>query len=265
MYEGVRARMESLRSDLARRDATVAKLEAELRVAYDRAAAQTAAQLAEQRTANDAATQRHLDLADRLLKDKEQLAEKCAELGEALARAEARRVAEAEALEANFAEAARRTKKKWDASREEWERAKAEELKELTIRGLEPEIQRLAQKHQQDVRELEERHRENLRRQSAEMESRHEAFVRGLRERHAEQLRAGEEEHRRGARARGSANRRSATRNSSRRSARRARRRAGASSSGTRLGGGTSASGTRRRSGSSTKNRGAARTKPRRS
>ena len=79
MYEGVRARMESLRSDLARRDATVAKLEAELRVAYDRAAAQTAAQLAEQRTANDAATQRHLDLADRLLKDKEQLAEKCAE------------------------------------------------------------------------------------------------------------------------------------------------------------------------------------------
>ena len=202
VYEGVRARMESLRSDLARRDATVAKLEAELRVAYDRAAAQTAAQLAEQRAANDAATQRHLDLADRLLKDKEQLAEKCAELGEALARAEARRVAEAEALEANFAEAARRTKKKWDASREEWERAKAEELKELTIRGLEPEIQRLAQKHQQDVRELEERHRENLRRQSAEMESRHEAFVRGLRERHAEQLRAGEEEHRRGASAR---------------------------------------------------------------
>ena len=264
VYEGVRARMESLRSDLARRDATVAKLEAELRVAYDRAAAQTAAQLAEQRTANDAATQRHLDLADRLLKDKEQLAEKCAELGEALARAEARRVAEAEALEANFAEAARRTKKKWDASREEWERAKAEELKELTIRGLEPEIQRLAQKHQQDVRELEERHRENLRRQSAEMESRHEAFVRGLRGATRSNC-ARAKRNTAAARARGSADRRSATRNSSRRSARRARRRAGASSSGTRLGGGTSASGTRRRSGSSTKNRGAARTKPRRS
>ena len=77
--------MESLKSDLARRDARVAKLEAELRVAYDRASANTAAQLAEQRAANDAATQRHLDLADRLLRDKEALAEKVAELTQRLA------------------------------------------------------------------------------------------------------------------------------------------------------------------------------------
>ena len=42
-YDTVKARMEELRADVARRDALVRKLEAELRVSYDRAAATTAA------------------------------------------------------------------------------------------------------------------------------------------------------------------------------------------------------------------------------
>ena len=183
VYEGVRARMESLKSDLARRDATVAKLEAELRVAYDRASANTAAQLAEQRAANDAATQRHLDLADRLLRDKEALAEKVAELTQRLADADARRAADEEQLRATFAAELKRQRTKWEESRAKWEEEKTAEVKELTIRGLEPEIQRLVQKHRDEVRDLRDEHRDDLRRQNAEMASRHEAHVRAERER----------------------------------------------------------------------------------
>ena len=183
VYEGVRARMESLKSDLARRDATVAKLEAELRVAYDRASANTAAQLAEQRAANDAATQRHLDLADRLLRDKEVLAEKVAELTQRLADADATRAADEEQLRATFAAELKRQRAKWEESRAKWEEEKTAEVKELTIRGLEPEIQRLVQKHRDEVRDLRDEHRDDLRRQNAEMASRHEAHVRAERER----------------------------------------------------------------------------------
>lgn len=183
VYEGVRARMESLKSDLARRDATVAKLEAELRVAYDRASANTAAQLAEQRAANDAATQRHLDLADRLLRDKEALAEKVAELTQRLADADARRAADEEQLRTTFAAELKRQRAKWEESRAKWEEEKTAEVKELTIRGLEPEIQRLVQKHRDEVRDLRDEHRDDLRRQNAEMASRHEAHVRAERER----------------------------------------------------------------------------------
>ena len=183
VYEGVRARMESLKSDLARRDATVAKLEAELRVAYDRASANTAAQLAEQRAANDAATQRHLDLADRLLRDKEALAEKVAELTQRLASADAARAADEEQLRVTFAAELKRQRAKWEESRAKWEEEKTAEVKELTIRGLEPEIQRLVQKHRDEVRDLRDEHRDDLRRQNAEMASRHEAHVRAERER----------------------------------------------------------------------------------
>ena len=48
-------------------------------------------------------------------------------------------------------------------------------MKELTIRGLEPEVQRLVQKHRAEVRDVQDAHREDLRRQNAELTQRHEA------------------------------------------------------------------------------------------
>jgi hypothetical protein len=66
----------------------------------------------------------------------------------------------------------------WDASerakRDAWEADKTREVKELTIRGLEPEVQRLVQKHRGEMRDLGEVHREDLRRQNAELTQRHE-------------------------------------------------------------------------------------------
>lgn len=174
-YDTVKARMEELRSELARRDALVRKLEAELRVSYDRAAATTAVQLAEQRAANDAATQRHLDLADRLLADKATLADECTKLSEALHLCEAKHAAALEQQRASFASELKRHRQKWDAERVQWEEEKTKQVKELTIRGLEPEIQKLVRGHRAASAAAEDRFRAALEKQRVELEARREA------------------------------------------------------------------------------------------
>ena len=174
-YDTVKARMEELRSELARRDALVRKLEAELRVSYDRAAATTAVQLAEQRAASDAATQRHLDLADRLLADKATLADECAKLSEALHLCEAKHAAALEQQRASFASELKRHRQKWDAERVQWEEEKTKQVKELTIRGLEPEIQKLVRGHRAASAAAEDRFRAALEKQRVELEARREA------------------------------------------------------------------------------------------
>ena len=174
-YDTVKARMEELRSELARRDALVRKLEAELRVSYDRAAATTAVQLAEQRAANDAATQRHLDLADRLLADKATLADECAKLSEALHLCEAKHAAALEQQRASFASELKLKRQKWDAERVVWEEEKTKQVKELTIRGLEPEIQKLVRGHRAASAAAEDKFRLSLEKQRVELEARREA------------------------------------------------------------------------------------------
>ena len=183
VYEGVKARMDALKKDVSRRDALVTKLEAELRGAHER----MNQQLAEQRANHDAATQRHLNFADRLLADKDELAAKCADLGDAIAATEARHASNVQELKTAWAAELKRHKSAWEAAerskREAWEADKTREVKELTIRGLEPEVQRLVQKHRGEIRDLQEAHREDLRRQTVDITQRHEEYVRSLRER----------------------------------------------------------------------------------
>lgn len=187
VYEGVRARMECLKKDVARRDALVTKLESELRHAYDRAAADANARLSEMRANHDEATRKHLNFADRLLADKDELAARCTELTEKLACAETRHESTVEELKKAWSAELKRHKNAWEAAerakREAWEADKTREVKELTIRGLEPEVQRLVQKHRGEIRDLQESHREDSRRALAEATQRHEEYVRSLRER----------------------------------------------------------------------------------
>ena len=67
--------------------------------------------------------------------------------------------------------------------REAWEADKTREVKELTIRGLEPEIARVVARHREDLRRAEERAREELRRQHETLSAQHEAYNRQLRDR----------------------------------------------------------------------------------
>jgi uncharacterized caspase-like protein len=55
------------------------------------------------------------------------------------------------------------------ARREAWQLEKTREVKELTIRGLEPEIQRLVAKHKAELREVNQQKQDELRRQREEL------------------------------------------------------------------------------------------------
>ena len=85
-------------------------------------------------------------MADRLLADKATLADECAKLSEKPSRwprGEERRALE---RRASFRGELQRHRQKWDAERVAWEEEKTKQVKELTIRGLEPEIQRLVRR-----------------------------------------------------------------------------------------------------------------------
>ena len=116
--------------------------------------------LKKQRGEYESAIARHLSFIDRLLKDKEDLTAKCDELTEqikALEQGFQRSISETQ--RAHATDLAKR-RENWAAQervrREKWEKDKTAEIKKLTVQGLEPEIQRILDKHKEDCRRLEE-------------------------------------------------------------------------------------------------------------
>ena len=76
---------------------------------------------------------------------------------------------------ASFAAELKRHRQKWDAERVTWEEEKTKQVKELTIRGLEPEIQKLVRGHRAASAAAEDRFRAALEKQRAELEARRES------------------------------------------------------------------------------------------
>lgn len=165
LYSGVKAKMAALKQQLADEAARAARLQLELsearqhaarREAEADAAAASCAQAA--KSEHEVAVTRHLGFIDRLLADKAELARQVESLQ-----------AQSAALEAKFEQrlrakdetVARELRRRVEAAaiadrakREQWMVAKSKEIKELTIRGLEPDIQRLIEKHRDEVRAL---------------------------------------------------------------------------------------------------------------
>ena len=106
-------------------------------------------------------------------------------------------LAEAKREEA-FARELRKQKEVWAAAekakREQWLADKTKEIKEATVRGLEPDIQRLVTRHREEARKLEEGMREEHRREMLEERTTHQREMSRLQEasvaeRHAAQER----------------------------------------------------------------------------
>ncbi|NWR42214.1 CP131 protein, partial [Regulus satrapa] len=115
-------------------------------------------QLRLQREQYEAAIQRHLAFIDQLLDDKKALGEKCeavvAELkqvdhkyGQKIAQMQEQHELEIKKLK----EIMSATEK---VRREKWIEEKTKKIKEITVKGLEPEIQKLLAKHREDIRQL---------------------------------------------------------------------------------------------------------------
>lgn len=143
-------------------------------------------QLRQQKEHYEATIQRHLSFIDQLIQDKKILSEKCeavvAELkrGDQQCRERVAQMQEQHELEIKkLKELMSATEK---IRREKWINEKTKKIKEITVRGLEPEIQKLIAKHKQEVRRLRGLHEAELQQRDEQAAQRHLRQAEELRE-----------------------------------------------------------------------------------
>ncbi|XP_068119434.1 centrosomal protein of 131 kDa isoform X3 [Hyperolius riggenbachi] len=123
-------------------------------------------QLKQQSEQYEATIQRHLTFIDQLIDDKKGLSERCESL-----------VVELKQVDQKYGNKIRQMQEQHDLEmkklqelmsatekvrREKWIDEKTKKIKEITVKGLEPEIQRLISKHKQEIRKLKALHEAEL-------------------------------------------------------------------------------------------------------
>ncbi|XP_041341706.1 centrosomal protein of 131 kDa isoform X1 [Pyrgilauda ruficollis] len=125
-------------------------------------------QLRLQREQYEAAIQRHLAFIDQLLDDKKVLSEKCEAVVAELKQVDHKYGQKITQMQEQhelvwrtlgpFCEEIKKLKELMSATekvrREKWIEEKTKKIKEITVKGLEPEIQKLMAKHREDIRQL---------------------------------------------------------------------------------------------------------------
>jgi 5-azacytidine-induced protein 1 len=193
VFDGVKAKLLHYKVQLEDKDATVKVLQENLAAHGERERRllqqqreEANARLAEQKASFEQVIQRQLAFIDGILKDKETLTGLCEERSQLLVAAEekAARLLEdtRQAAERNL----QKQKEVWAAAekirRDTWVAKKTKTIKELTIKGLEPEIQRLLSANKDEIKRLEAAHQDELRRQKLELRDEAERQVAQLRD-----------------------------------------------------------------------------------
>ena len=135
---------------------------------------------------HETSLKRHLNFIDRILKDKDLLSKKCEKLAEELKSLEDMYNKKIERLQTQWAIELKKQKEVWQsaekARREAWLSEKTREIKEMTIKGLEPEIQRLIQKSKSDLEDLESKHVLETRKKVDECKEYYDSYIHSLRD-----------------------------------------------------------------------------------
>ncbi|XP_032562834.1 LOW QUALITY PROTEIN: centrosomal protein of 131 kDa [Chiroxiphia lanceolata] len=161
-------------------------------------------QLRLQREQYEAAIQRHLAFIDQLLDDKKVLSEKCEAVVVELKQVDHKYGQKISQMQEQhelvwrtlgpFCEEIKKLKELMSATekvrREKWIEEKTKKIKEITVKGLEPEIQKLMAKHREDIRKLKLLHEAELLQsdeRAAQRYGRQAEELRGLLERQKEE------------------------------------------------------------------------------
>ena len=127
---------------------------------------QEEARLKEQKEEFEEMIKKHLDFIDQLVNDKKDLAEQCEKLMNQLKENETKYHKQASALKEKHQRELQNSKEIWAASekqkREKWMKEKTTEIKEITIKGLEPELDRIMNKGKEEVKKVEEKYRTEI-------------------------------------------------------------------------------------------------------
>ncbi|NXA55762.1 CP131 protein, partial [Nothocercus julius] len=123
-------------------------------------------QLRLQREQYEAAIQRHLTFIDKLIDDKKVLSEKCEAVVAELKQVDQKYSEKIAQMQEQHELEIKKLKELMSATekirREKWMDEKTKKIKEITVKGLEPEIQKLIAKHKQDIKKLKMLHEAEL-------------------------------------------------------------------------------------------------------
>ncbi|NXF52886.1 CP131 protein, partial [Oceanites oceanicus] len=151
-------------------------------------------QLRLQREQYEAAIQRHLAFIDQLIDDKKVLSEKCEAVVAELKQVDQKYGKKITQMQEQHELEIKKLKELMSATekirREKWIDEKTKKIKEITVKGLEPEIQKLIAKHRQDIRKLKMLHEAELLQsdeRAAQRYGRQAEELRGLLEREKEE------------------------------------------------------------------------------
>ncbi|NWS61773.1 CP131 protein, partial [Chunga burmeisteri] len=151
-------------------------------------------QLKLQREQYEAAIQRHLAFIDQLIDDKKVLSEKCEAVVAELKQVDQKYSKKITQMQEQHELEIKKLKELMSATekirREKWIDEKTKKIKEITVKGLEPEIQKLIAKHRQDIRKLKMLHEAELLQsdeRAAQRYSQQAEELRGLLEREKEE------------------------------------------------------------------------------
>ncbi|NWW48311.1 CP131 protein, partial [Pedionomus torquatus] len=123
-------------------------------------------QLKLQREQYEAAIQRHLTFIDQLIDDKKVLSERCEAVVAELKQVDQKYGKKITQMQEQHELEIKKLKELMSATekikREKWMDEKTKKIKEITVKGLEPEIQKLIAKHRQDIKKLKMLHEAEL-------------------------------------------------------------------------------------------------------
>ena len=133
--------------------------------------------LATQKATYEAAMQRHLEFVDTLLADKAALQEQVDGLNTRLHSIDAAWESRVRAVKERAAVDMKRSQDAWAAGeklrRESWTRTKEKQIKDATIKGLEPEIQRILDRQRGELDRLRSEFEQRMERERADASARH--------------------------------------------------------------------------------------------
>jgi hypothetical protein len=194
VYGEVKARMASMKVELDQKGRMIADLTDALNQRKKEAAAQReehaehlSSQLALQRLEYEAQAKRQLELLDQLINDKAALTAKCEELAAEFQLLQRKYEAQVKHLQDAHSKELKKQKESMAVSekirRDTWMQEKCREIKEMTVKGLQPEIERLLAKHKKEVLRMEEFNVLELQRQRQALAEAHERSMHEVRER----------------------------------------------------------------------------------
>jgi hypothetical protein len=206
VFDGVKSKMITQQIELEEKSRSLDFLKKELKKLKDAMKDQTSqyrkdmkSKLSLQRKEYETIIKRHLSFVDKLLGEKEQLTTKCQNLGDDVKNMERMYKQKIKELEEHHSKDIKQQKEMWLASekvrRDKWIQTKEKQIKDNTIKGLEPEIQKMLSQHKLQIKQLEESYQERLIKEKQLMLDQHQHQMEQLRDKiSSERQRACEEE-----------------------------------------------------------------------